>query len=211
MKTKIVSLLFFIIFNSAYAKDRAPAQTSAPAAQTPAAAPQAEVKPVPEAAVQKRQGPASKRAKMWNDQVALASFELSALYIDQGSNQNSSTAMVAWTPASWFNESFAAGLHLGISGIQVRDSAGDKKTAPLYDYEAFIRYAMRGVWDIQLGGGTQTWGQGGGSASVGMAQLGYDPIDHVFGCIDRFFVSYARFEQKVKPANEYGLGIGILF
>ena len=159
----------------------------------------------------KRQGPSSKRAKMWNDYLALLSFEVSGMYVDQGSGHNTSTAMAAWTPAYWFNEEWALGAHLGTSTIVTSDETNSKIGAALYDYELFGRYAMRGIWDIEVAAGSQTWGRGGGTASIGTVQFGYDPAVHMYGCIDRIFISYSQFNQAVKVANEYRLGVGMLF
>ena len=193
--------------NTAFAAEGTPAPTPAQPAKPAPTATQSTNAPT----TNKRQGPSSKRAKMWDDYLALLSFEVSGMYVDQGSGQNTSTAMVAWTPAYWFNEEFAVGANIGTSTIVTSDATNSKIGASLYDYELFGRYAMRGIWDVEIAAGSQTWGRGGGTASVATVQFGYDPAVHILDYIDRIFISYSRFNQSTKAANEYRLGIGMLF
>ena len=138
------------------------------------------------------------------------SLEISGIYVTQGANQNSTSAEAAWTPAFRINSSLAVRGNFGVAALRANDIYGNQTTFTMIDVEALFRYYLTPDWDLDIGGGIQTWVNQGGGNGVVSANLGYDLTSPWLGFVDRLFDGYSDAFQNVN-ANEFRAGFGLNF
>jgi hypothetical protein len=143
-----------------------------------------------------------KAAESGDAAYRLVSFQFSGMYIWQGGG-STWTGELAWTPEYKLMNDINLRLNLGESLI--KDAAGNHDA--LLDYELLVNYTCMANFEVEAGGGAQTWVNSGTygaiSAGLGYRSKGKIPV------IDNIFATYTHVFITGSNANEVRVGVGI--
>ena len=139
-------------------------------------------------------------------------LDISALYVEQqGSSQNTTSALLAWTPEYRLDPQFMVRGNFGITALKDQNPPGHQITFTTLDAELLLNYLYIDHFDIELGGGVQNWTNQGGTKAIFSGDLGYRlPKEYSLGFIGRIFAGYSNCDQ-IERANEYRVGFGLYF
>lgn len=142
----------------------------------------------------------------WRDEGTfhLTALQFSGMYIWQNGG-SSWTGEFAWTPQ--YNITSDFGVRANLGGSILKGMTSDHFT--MLDYELLLNYTFITQWEIEAGGGAQTWIDHGGTRPAVSATYAFKPKEKLFTFVDSIFATYTHTFISDNAANQVRLGLAV--